>query len=513
MDASVQSPNSRRQTPRKHIRKTRWRTLLAGCVVLVLGLALQVFGFAQSGIVYSAPLAHPNINGALAADTTPTDTPSASPPTLTIAVPSSGQGPVGTRFTITGSNWGTADVLVGAASPGTSCADPNTWAMTFLHVRPQPDQTIIFTFTWPASLTVTGGPYSICATNNTGTTSVSFQLLSPSPPTLTLSPTTTQAGSLVNVTGANFVGSGSVTLTVTNAQGNTRELTTLSPDGSGAFSLQYQPRETDVGDVTLHAFTGANVPQGMQPALRVDAKLHVDAAATPTVATTPTTAVAVTSPPPSGDNSSVLLVVVLAVFVVLVVLAGAGALYAVMRSRKKQADGAAYGSGYYGGSNPGFSRPGNIYSDIYQENGPGGGMGGMGNSGWDAPTQGGYFPQSDFGTSAGGWPETDQPDPNWRPRPMTGQWRAPEEYTNPPQGNYGASGSGQYPPQDPWGNPDNSYGQSGQSYGTGQNYGSSSRGGRGSNYPPQPQRDPDDWSGGRNPESGRYPEPPPDNDW
>jgi hypothetical protein len=340
-------------------------------------------------------------------------------------------------------------------------------------------------------------------------------LLSVSPPTLTLSPTTTTAGSLVNVIGQNLVGSGSVTLSVTDGQGKTRDLTMLSPNESGGISLTYQPRPTDVGDVVLHAFTSA--PQGMQPAIQVSAKLHVDAAATPTVATTPTQAGPVT-PNSTGGNgeSSIVLVIALVAFVLLALVAVAGAIFFfMMRKRNNPGEDVNYGSPYFGGSGPGYDRQGNSF---------GGGMGGAGNmddtATWDAPAQsgygaydqGGYPPQTGYGAGAGGWAASDEPDPNWRPRPMTGQWRAPDEYGDSPYGNYGPNESGQYPPQDPWGSPDASYGQPGKP----------SRGGYGgSNPPPDPRsRRPGSGpgrgaGGGGTPDTsrGRYPEPPADDDW
>ncbi|HEU4783812.1 MAG TPA: hypothetical protein VFS83_10775, partial [Ktedonobacterales bacterium] len=124
---------------------------------------------------------------------------------------------MGSHITVIGSNWATSDVLVGLAAPGAACADPNSWAHT-LHVRPQSDGSIIFSFTWPTDLTITGNPYSICASSPAGVTNVGYQLLTASAPTLTPNPPTTNAGSIVAVSGANFLGSGSVTLSVTNAQ-------------------------------------------------------------------------------------------------------------------------------------------------------------------------------------------------------------------------------------------------------------------------------------------------------
>ena len=518
MDVSSQPPNRMRWITGRNSRRTRWLVFFSGLFVLLLGLTFQVFAFPQSNVAYSAPLSHTDANPANPAHSADTSPTASGPPTLSLAVPSSGQGPVGAHLTIIGSNWGATDVLVGAAAPGLSCSDPNNWTQTFNHVRPQADQSIVFTFYWPNSLTATGGAYSICASNSVGAASVSYQLLSLSSPTLTLSPTTTTAGSLVSITGQNFVGSGSVTLSVTDGQGKTRDLTTLSPNESGGISLTYQPRPTDVGDVVLHAFTSA--PQGMQPAIQVSAKLHVDAAATPTVAATPTPAgpLAPNSPGGNGDSSTMLIVALVAVGLLALVAVAGAIFFFMMRKRNNPGEDVNYGSPYFGGSGPGYDRQGNSF---------GGGMGGVGNmddtASWDAPAQsgygaydqGGYPPQAGYGTGAGGWPASDEPDPNWRPRPMTGQWRAPDEYGDSPYGNYGPNESGQYPPQDPWGSPDASYGQPGQP----------SRGGYGGSYPPPDPRSrrpgsgpggsPGRGAGGGTPDTsrGRYPEPPADDDW
>lgn len=517
-------------------RRVRWLALVVGSLALLIGITSLLGGLAQPVMAHNAPRVHFDASPT----DTPTATPPANPPTLALVAPDTGQGPVGAHLTLTGANWGTDDVLVGAAAPGNSCADPNAWTQTFNHVRPQADQTILFTFYWPTSLAATGGPYAICASNSAGSASTNYQVLSASPPTLTLNPTTVAAGSLVKVTLANFVGSGTVTLTVKDAQGKTRELTTVTPDGSGNYDLQYQPKATDVGDVTLTASTAA--PQGIQPAIRVSAKLHVDVAPTPTVATTPTTVVAANPPPKSDGNSSALLIVALVVGILLLLLAVAGAVfYFVMRGRNTPSDGPGYDTGHYGGSNPGFGggvsgpgygRPGGVFSNMNQGDGYGAGigagMGGMGDGGWDSPTQGGFpmYEQPDYGAGAGGWGDPDAPDPNWRPRPMTGQWGAPPDYSDTPFDDFAPNdpyAGGQHPPQDPWGAAGDSYG----SYGGGQGFGAAPDTGR---YPPS--NDPRGRSSGggfgrssgggssrgssgapRDPSRGRRPDQPPNEDW
>jgi hypothetical protein len=453
----------------------------------------------EAFIAHGAPSTHH--------DVTPTPTIPVGSPTLTLAVPSSAQGPVGANITVTGSNWATADVLVGVAAPGAPCTDPGSWVQTFNHVRPQSDGSILFTFTWPNSLAATGGPYSICASSPAGVASAMYQLLSTAPPTLTLNPTTTNAGSIVAVAGTNFVGGGSVTLSVTNAQGDTHELTTLSPNDSGGFTLSYQPRPTDLGNVTLRAFTSA--PQGMRPALDITATLHVDAGLTPTPGETPTASIVAPPSDQNGGSTAIVIVVVVAAILLTLLVAGS-VLFFMVRNRRNPPGTGDFASPYYGGGGPGYGPPGNMYSDMYQDMYQGtyqdngyGGMGNVGNPGWDAPTQGfssyqegGFGPQPGLGVDAGGWPPSDEPDPEWRPRPMTGQWHAPEGYSDAPYGTYGTGVSGNNPPRDPWAAPESSYGQPGPPRGTDQSFGSASRGG---GYPPP--RDP--WSRGPGRDSGR----------
>ena len=526
MKVSSQPPHSKRQDARHrmprhlphhlpHPTRRRWGlALLTGVLALLLALTLQLCMFPGSGVVYGAPNAPQ--------DASPTDTPSptattaAIPPTLTLAVPSSGQGPVNAHITITGSNWGTNDVLVGAADPGVPCANQSGWSQIFGHVRPQAGQTIVFTFDWPPILRTTDGAYSVCAANSAGAASAVYQVATAEPPSLNVDPLTTNAGSLVKVTGASFVGSGDVTLSVTDAQNKTRTLTTLSPDATGSFSLTFQPRPTDVGDLVLHAATSA--PQGMRPAIQADAKLHVGEALTPTPGATPTVAVAPVTPPSSGNNTTAVLIVALVIAFLLAALAVGGAIFFfVMRNRKRPDDGTGYQPAYGGG--PGYGMTG-AYGARYQDEGYTGygagmgGMGGMGGTGvgsWDATMESPYAPPPDYGAEAPGWAPSDGPDPNWRPRPMTGQWRAPEGYGDAPYdsyGNYGPEDSGRYPPEDPWGAPDASYRQPGQPYSAGQRP-SGSRGGYDPGYPDAPPQSPpgsNDWGGpGGAPRSGRYP--------
>src|SRR6185312_366324 len=121
MDVSSQRPNSRQKAPGTHSRKGRWLVLLAGFLALILAMTVQLIEVARQDdtfTAYSAPITH--------LDASPSPTTPIGPPTLTLSVPASGQGPMGTHVTVIGSNWATSDVLVGVAAPGGVCADPNS---------------------------------------------------------------------------------------------------------------------------------------------------------------------------------------------------------------------------------------------------------------------------------------------------------------------------------------------------------------------------------------------------
>ena len=106
-----------RHLPR-HTRRRWGLALLTGVLALLLALTLQLYALPVSGVVYGAPNA-PQDDPSTATPSA-TATTAAIPPTMTLAMPSSGQGPVGAHLTLTGANWGTDDVLVGAAAPGNS---------------------------------------------------------------------------------------------------------------------------------------------------------------------------------------------------------------------------------------------------------------------------------------------------------------------------------------------------------------------------------------------------------
>src|SRR6266436_2122672 len=89
----------------------------ASLALLLLGL-LPGFG----GTI-SAVEAHPAFDVSPTATSTATTTPTPAP-TLTLVSPSSGQGPVGARLTLSGAHWPASGVDFGAASSTSDCATP-----------------------------------------------------------------------------------------------------------------------------------------------------------------------------------------------------------------------------------------------------------------------------------------------------------------------------------------------------------------------------------------------------
>ena len=98
---------------------------------------------------------------------TPTDTPAPPtatpipPPSLTLVSPSSGQGPVGARMTLSGAHWAVSGVTIGVALAAADCNTPASWEQTIGFVTPKPTGALDYSFTWPAALPPVGTPYAI----------------------------------------------------------------------------------------------------------------------------------------------------------------------------------------------------------------------------------------------------------------------------------------------------------------------------------------------------------------
>jgi hypothetical protein len=346
-------------------------------------------------------------------------------------------------------------------SPG-DCSNKGGWAKNFGGPKANGSGHIFFSFTWPTSLTQTSAPYSVCATNASGTVSVNYQVASAAAPALAFSVDSAQVGVLLTINGSNFVGVGPITITAQGPQGNARLVTTVTPLDNGTFSVPFTPTVRDVGTVTVRA---ASASEGGAPsAISISSKIKVAAAATatPTLAPTPTTSISTgLGNPTSNDTGTPATVIVLVVVGILFALLAIGGVVVFMLIRRRGMPGGPDGQdpGFYGpGSQPGGYGPygqtayGPSPVDGYSETAQYGssGFGGM---------SGAYRGGQAGGVASWDDPALDEdggPGPDWHPRPMTGHWRAPNasDYGS---GGYGAGATDSqdaagYAPPDPWAN-------------------------------------------------------------
>lgn len=378
-------------------------------------------------IAASATFFAPGAHAAPAVSPTPTDTPvpptatPVPPPTLALVSPSSGQGPVGARMTLSGAYWITSSVSIGVALDTTSCGAPASWEQTMGFVTPKVAGALDYSFTWPAALPPTGTPYAICAfATGLAPAAVSYQVRAALPPTLSLSDAVAAPGQSVTVAGAHFIGASSVNLSLLDPAGVKRTLGKQTPAADGSFSFIYTPNPPDLGLVTLTATSPAE--GGALPALEASVTVNVQSALTPTVAPHPTvtplpaptsTPVAVVAPP----RLSLDLYAGMVVALTLALLALAGSAFVVVfrlraerrreeelarRARTRRLPVAA-------------GRIGDLDSDTDPS------MlvtGGHGATRRFSSVDGGD--DEDAGYDDTGWDEDEGPGPDWQPRPMTG---------------------------------------------------------------------------------------------
>ncbi|MGZ3582402.1 MAG: hypothetical protein ACXWP6_06680 [Ktedonobacterales bacterium] len=478
--------------------------ILIAAILALLATALLLLADA-TGAVPSSLLPHTPLHArnahAIGIAQTPTDTPTATTqpkiPSITLVSPSAGQGPVGAHITISGRDFSGSTATIFAATQPDCSGSQGTLVTPKLS-----GGSFNTTFIWPTNLG--NGTYYLCA-NGLTSGAPTYQVVASSPPTLSLSVSTAQAGDTVTITGSNFAGYSTGTqISITESAGGTpRTLTsaTLGPDGN--FSVSETLSKDIVGNnVTITAYSptdGANTP-----VLQASASLTVQGSTptpTVTIAPTPTTSGNTTPQNTGADNQSgstgliVLLIVgiVLALLVILGVVA-----YLVLRGRNGGEPGAGGeypGGGGYGGYGQGatgrypqanqYGRAGvfdtpNAYTEPYASP-PAGGV-----SQWDEPEP--------------------APGPDWQPRPMTGYGLTDDDTQNNPYGQYpdypaGTSQQparqGTYPPVDPWDTPSS---QPGRTSGTGYPPGPNPRGttGRtratgGTGAAPQPRPQPGGW--------------------
>jgi hypothetical protein len=235
----------------------------------------------------------PNAYAEPAASPTPTDTPAPPtatpipPPSLTLVSPSSGQGPVGARMTLAGAHWALSGVTLGVALAAADCDTPASWEQTIGFVTPKPSGALDYSFTWPAALPPVGTPYAICAlATGLAPASVTYQVRSALPPTLSLSDAVVAPGQSVTVNGANFIGSPSVDVNLIGPSGAKRALGKQTPATDGSFSFSYTPKPADLGLVTVTATSPAE--GGALPALAASVTVDVQSALAPTATPRPT---------------------------------------------------------------------------------------------------------------------------------------------------------------------------------------------------------------------------------
>lgn len=292
------------------------------------------------------------------------------------------QGPVGAVVVVTGAGVGYADgtqIDLGYSTDFSSC----TAAMD---TQPGIVRNRAFSgwFRWPAS-TGSGRTFEVCAAVNGSNNPFfvgTYQVLSATPPQVSLAPMVPGAGKQATVTGANFLPAGtSVRLVWPAANGLPSALLgTVASDASGAFSqIITVPPHAITGMYSVEALAGTGQP----PTMSASTTFHVDgivivAVPTPTVslsptaATAPSPAVAATSAvishpsagqaasngPGGGGSAQLLLSVALAGLVVVVAALITGVVVVrKQRALARAAPGASPWSGTVGAAAPGEFMP------------------------------------------------------------------------------------------------------------------------------------------------------------
>jgi hypothetical protein len=367
----------------------------------------------------------PSAHAEPAVSPTPTDTPAPptatpAPPTLALVSPSSGQGPVGARITLAGAHWTASSVTIGAALAATNCATPASWEQTLGFVAPKPTGALDYSFIWPAALPPVGAPYAICAlATGLAPASVTYQVRSALPPSLSLSDVVAAPDQSVTVNGANFIGSPSVDLNLVGPSGAKRALGKQTPAADGSFSFSYTPTTSDLGLVTLTATSP--VEGAALPALEASVTVNVQSALTPTATprptftpiTTPTKTPGgvITPAPPSLDVRAALIV---AVTLALLALAGSAfVLFFRLRAERQREEELARRA-----RTRRLPVAAGKIGDLESDTDPS-----MLTTGEHLTTprfavagdedDGGY-------DNSDGWNDDEGPGPDWQPRPMTG---------------------------------------------------------------------------------------------
>ncbi len=438
-------------------------------LLAVVASALLLAASALTGTGLSPQVAKANhvinLTSTASASASPSDTPTATstpatPPTISLVSPTSSKGPVGAHLTISGSNFtASANILIYASS-ATDCSQQ---AAGIASATANGGGSFTTGFLWPIALN--GGTFYICASGVTSG-APSYHVLSPTPPTLSLSAPSITAGQSLTIKGSGFVGlpdSGTVVLAEVDSAGHdvTIPFPVAAVGTDGSFTTSWTVSSAP-GTMTIRAFSQRE--GNADPVLQATAQLVVIAAGSPTasVTVTATPKSGAVSPATSQQGGGPGFLMVLVLIVALLLLAGLGvAAFFLLRGRNDPSE-ALYGDGGYGpGEYPGFAARNRDTMKV-----PGIGQTGR------QPVTGQFGNMGQFGAPGGPgapriggvaqWDELDPtPGPDWQPRPMSGR---PHDYD--PQGYADGYGSATnhdgstvrqngyqslgYPPLDPW---------------------------------------------------------------
>jgi hypothetical protein len=409
------------------------RTLLVRRAALRIGSACASLALLLLCLFVAGPYPPPpSAHAEPATSPTPTDTPAPPtatpiPPTLALVSPSSGQGPVGARITLAGAHWTASSVTIGAALTA-NCDTPSSWEQALGFVTPNPSGALDYSFIWPAALPPVGTPYTICAlATGLAPASVTYQVRSALPPTLSLSDVVVAPDQSVTVNGANFIGSPSVDINLIGPSGAKRALGKQAPAADGSFSFSYTPKTSDLGLMTLTATSP--VEGGALPALEASVTVNVQSALTPTTtprptftpisAPTKTPGGTITPAPPSLDVRAALIV---ALTLALLALAGSAfVLFFRLRAEREREEELARRA-----RTRRLPVAAGKIGDLESDTDP------------SMLATGEHLTTRRFAVANdeddGGWNDDEGPGPDWQPRPMTGSMPifADESYSRAP---------------------------------------------------------------------------------
>jgi hypothetical protein len=268
-------------------------------------------------------------------------------PSVAIVSPTSPQGPVQTGIQVVGAGWNPSaniQVFYNAPANNQPCGDPNnSQNLAQTNKIPgvstqvaQPDGSWKIDFLWPTTAT---GQFYVCAFDSTTPTQVTpstqpFDVLSATPPSISVDKSTPNIGDQITVTGLGFLpGNQPVDLFLAQPgqqTGTSLGTVTVAPDGS--FSQKVTLPTSPSGQLSIVALSRTPVSDALPP---LDASVPITVGATAstptptpagTVTPSPTTTTTTTTTGTSTPSASGLILVALIVVLVLVILAIFGVL-------------------------------------------------------------------------------------------------------------------------------------------------------------------------------------------